>query len=57
MKKKKKNFITDTVIDNNDYFYRDNEMARSNIDSPKHQLDPFNDLQKEVRKNKNDGIK
>ena len=57
MEKKKDKIITDTVVDNNDYFYRDNEMARSNIDNPKHQVDPFNDLRKDVSKGKKVGLK
>ena len=57
MKKKKDKIITDTVLDNDDYFYRDNEMARCNIDNPKHQVDPFNDLRKDIKKGKNNALK
>lgn len=48
----KKNKITDTVIDNDDYFFRDNEMARAKIDDPNHQTDETinNNLENRQRK-------
>ena len=39
MIKNKKKALTDCLIDNDDYFYRDNEMARNNLDNINHQID------------------
>ena len=39
MIKNKKKVLTDCLIDNDDYFYRDNEMARNNLDNINHQID------------------
>lgn len=39
MIKNKKKVLTDCLIDNDDYFYRDNEMARNNLDNINHQVD------------------
>ena len=36
----RKTKLTDTVIDNDEYFFRDNEMARAKVDHPKFQTDP-----------------
>ena len=36
----RKNKLTDTVIDNDEYFFRDNEMARAKVDNPNFQTDP-----------------
>ena len=40
----------DCVIDNDEYFYRDQEMARSNMNDIKYQVDPNIDKQKQKTK-------
>lgn len=50
MKKKKLNEITDCLLDNDDYFYRDNEMFRTDLNNIEHQVDPTFDLQKDGKK-------
>ena len=40
MNKKQKNELTDTVINNNEYFFRDSEMYRADLENPKHEIDP-----------------
>lgn len=50
MQNKKRKEITDCLIDNDDYFFRDNEMFRAALDNIEHQVDPTYDIPKEVRK-------
>lgn len=50
MQKKKWNEITDCLLDNDDYFYRDNEMFRTDLNNIEHQVDPTFDLQKDGKK-------
>ena len=57
MNKKKKNNINDSLIDNDDYFYRDSEMYRANLDEPKHEIDPTFNIDKSVLPNKTVKIK
>lgn len=49
MQNKKRKEITDCLIDNDDYFFRDNEMFRASLDNTNHQVDPTYDIPKEVR--------
>ena len=50
----RKNKLTDTVIDNDEYFFRDNEMARAKVDNPNYQTDPSvnNDIENDNSFNK-----
>ncbi len=48
MQDKRKKELTDTVVDNDDYFFRDNEMARADLRRPRHEIDPTFDIDKEV---------
>lgn len=40
MKKLEKNKIEHSLVENDDYFYRDQEMYRAEVDNPTHQEDP-----------------
>lgn len=53
MNKKIKDEFQDTVCDNNDYFFRDNEMARCNMENINHQVDPtYNEYKEKKGKQK-----
>lgn len=39
MNDNKRKQLTDTLIDNDDYFFRDAEMFRADIENPKHETD------------------
>ena len=47
MNKKINEEFQDTVCDNDDYFFRDNEMARADLRRPRHEIDPTFDIDKE----------
>ena len=36
----KRKQLTDTIIDNDDYFFRDSEMFRADLENSKHEIDP-----------------
>ena len=52
----RKNKLTDTVIDNDEYFFRDNEMARAKVDNPNFQTDPSinSDIENDTKRKKQD---
>lgn len=52
----RKNKLTNTVIDNDEYFFRDNEMARAKVDNPNFQTDPSinNDIENDTKRKKQD---
>lgn len=49
--------LTDTIIDNDDYYFRDFEMFRADLNEPKHEIDPTYDIDKSVLPNKRVKIK
>lgn len=40
MEKHEKKQLERCLIENDDYFFRDSEMYRPEVDNPKHQVDP-----------------
>ena len=50
MNKKQENEFNDTVCDNDDYFFRDNEMARTDLRNINHQVDPTYNEYKDNKK-------
>ena len=46
MSDKKKRELTNTVISNDDYFFRDSEMQRVDLNDPQHQTDPTFDKER-----------
>lgn len=46
MNKQNKNDLDHCVCDNDDYFFRDNEMYRTSLDDINHQVDPTFDKDK-----------
>jgi len=49
MNKKIIDEFQDTVCDNDDYFFRDNEMARTDLENINHQVDPTYNEYKETK--------
>ena len=53
MNKKINEEFQDTVCDNDDYFFRDNEMARCDLNNINHQVDPtYNEYKNKKRNTK-----
>ncbi len=57
MKKNKRKFqIEDTVLDNDDYFFRDSEMFRAQVENPKHKINETYDISHDIRDNERRGM-
>lgn len=53
MNKQNKNDLDHCLCENDDYFFRDNEMYRTNLDNIEHQVDPtFHKDKNENERNK-----
>ena len=50
MDKKRKKELTATLVSNDDYFFRDSEMQRVDLNNPKHQTDPTFENDKDEKK-------
>jgi hypothetical protein len=52
----RKTKLTDTVLDNDEYFFRDNEMFRAQVDNPNFQIDLSinNDIENDTKRKKQD---
>lgn len=50
MNKNIKDEIDNCLVDNDDYFYRDNEMARCDLNNISHQVDPSYETDKQKKK-------
>lgn len=52
----RKTKLTDTVLDNDEYFFRDNEMFRAQVDNPNFQIDISinNDIENDTKRKKQD---